>query len=364
MQKMYKRINWNTGTCNGNIDVNKYLYSQLARAICDAVYEKPLTVEEISIKTGLPTIYIEDELPRLIYGDAIVQAGNKYATNFIILRLCDKKIMLDKFAPLVNKIADYFAHSFSGNNTHVAKMDFYGADFGINRLGYIALAAVIRDKTEDIMKKLDMKSSPYPPRLDGGYGWFIVDEKEAEHESLSATDSGCNSSGDADKDGFIYYYWIGKYYQHHIGSNTAWLANKNIVGKFDYGIVPADALSEDDLVRLLQSNLIIKDEEHYKLNFAAFTHEQFYAFRTLFSGNSHVLDALLSELISDIHMSFKTFVPKRLNDQINQYVCSYVHNIIGFVAETLISRGILEKPDAAKPLVNGVFYLHGNYINI
>ena len=100
MNKVYKRINWNTSTCNGNMDSNKYLHSQIARAICEAAYEKPLTIEEISIKTGLPTMYIEDELPRLIYGDAVTKEGNKYATNFIVLRLCDKKSMITKFAPL------------------------------------------------------------------------------------------------------------------------------------------------------------------------------------------------------------------------------------------------------------------------
>ena len=79
---------------------NKYLGRQTARAICEAAYEKPLTVEEISIKTGLPAMYIEDELPRLIDGDAVVKDGNKYAANFIVLRLCDKKFMETKFAPL------------------------------------------------------------------------------------------------------------------------------------------------------------------------------------------------------------------------------------------------------------------------
>ena len=69
MDKVYQRINWNTGTCNGNMDSDAYLHTQISRAICLAAYEKPLTVEEISISTGIPTMYVEDELPRLEYGD-------------------------------------------------------------------------------------------------------------------------------------------------------------------------------------------------------------------------------------------------------------------------------------------------------
>ena len=87
MDKVYQRINWNTMVCNGHANTHQYLSSQIARAICLADYEKPLTVEEISMSTGVPTMYIEDELPRLEYGDAICKIGNKYATNFIIFRL-------------------------------------------------------------------------------------------------------------------------------------------------------------------------------------------------------------------------------------------------------------------------------------
>ena len=52
MDKVYQRINLNTGTCNGNMDSDAYLHTQISRAICLAAYEKPLTVEEISISTG------------------------------------------------------------------------------------------------------------------------------------------------------------------------------------------------------------------------------------------------------------------------------------------------------------------------
>ena len=93
-KKIHDRINWNTTLGHGTVDTNKYLGTQLARAICLAAYEKPLTVEEISIKTGLPAMYIEDELPRLIQGEAVIRKGKKYLTNFIILQREDNKKMI------------------------------------------------------------------------------------------------------------------------------------------------------------------------------------------------------------------------------------------------------------------------------
>lgn len=364
MDKVYKRINWNTSTCNGSMDANKYLYSQIARAICEAAYEKPLTIEEISLKSGLPTMYIEDELPRLIGGDAIVKEGNKYATNFIVLRLCDKKVMETKFAPIVADAADYFVNLFNEQESAVSKMSFYGSDFTMKRLGYIALPAILRGKIHAIKDSLNMKNGVYPPRLDGGYGWFVVDEKESENEALGKTESGCNIT-DGEQN-FIYYFWLGKYFNNSIYHNggTRWIHANKIVEKADNGTVKDDVLTEDDCIRLLKNNLITKDGDHYKLNFAVFNKEQYDSFVKHSAQSNAEFDKILTELITDIHKSFQMFVPKRLGSQINQWVSCYAHNIIGFIAEELINRNALEKPDIEKPLTNGVFCVLGEYMDV
>jgi hypothetical protein len=364
MNKVYSRINWNTTTCNGSMSSNEYLYSQLARAICEAGYEKPLTIEEISLKTGLPAMYIEDELPRLIQGDAIVKDGSKYAANFIVLRLCDKQMMEAKFSPLVAAVADHFAALFQERGAAVSSMGFYGSDFTMRRLGYIALSAVLRRRIKAIKDGLNMASGPYPPRLDGGCGWFIVSEKETEDEGAATTESGCNIT-DGKRD-FIYYFWIGRYFHNGIYHNggTRWLHAGKIVQKTKDGVIAEHVLSEDDKLRLLENNLIVKGGSQYKLNFAIFSRKQYDGFIGLFDQADERLDAMLTELIADIHSSFKAFVPKRLGSQINQWVSVYTHSIIGFVADELIRRGVLEKPDDETPLVNGVFCVLGEEVDV
>ncbi|MDD4492961.1 MAG: sigma-70 family RNA polymerase sigma factor [Eubacteriales bacterium] len=370
MDKVYKRINWNTTTCNGSMDSDKYLHTQISRAICEAAYEKPLTIEGISLKTGIPTMYIEDELPRLEYGDAIAEVNGKYATDFLILRLSERAIMEKKFAPLVSSIADYFEAMFDNTADKVKQIGFYGCDRGMAHLGYIALPVALRSKIGAIKNSLpNLANGAYPPRKDGGYGWFLVQESADGHENMGEYSAGCNVAGDdsgsaGNEKGHIYYMWLAKYFVNNIYHNggTRWLCAKDIPQKSKNGMIPDGLLSEDDIICLLKANLIIKADNRFRLNFAMFTKEQFADFTTLFNAEDERLNNLLTGLILDIHKSFKSFVPKRLDSQINQWVSCFSHEIIGYVADELVARGVLCKPDEEKPLTDGVFYVDGEYI--
>ena len=93
------------------------------------------------------------------------------------------------------------------------------------------------------------------------------------------------------------------------------------------------------------------------------TKEQFEEFVSLFDMNDEKLNDLLAEWIVTVRRNFETFVPKHLHSQINQWVSGYLHQIIGYVIDELIVRGVLNKPDSEKPLTDGVFSVEGKYIN-
>ena len=364
-------MQWNTGTCNGNMDSDAYLHTQISRAICLAAYEKPLTVEEISISTGIPTMYIEDELPRLEYGDAICKVGNKYVTNFIIFRLKDRKQTEDVSALVVSMLADKFEVILREAENKISALDFYGNDFGIGRLGYIVVPYLLRHKISDVKNnRLKLENGPYPPRKDGGYGWFIVEETVDESENCAEYNSGCNVAGDDSGSEYkvpshIYYYWISKYFDYNIYHNKGmrWMCANGIPQNSVNGVVSKEALSEEDAAHLIETNLLIKSEAGFSLNFPHFTAEQFGKFVSLFEMTDKKLNDLLAEWIVTVRNNFENFVPKHLHDQINQWVSCYLHQIIGYITDELIRRGILRKPDNEKPLTDGVFIVEGKYIN-
>jgi hypothetical protein len=156
--------------------------------------------------------------------------------------------------------------------------------------------------------------------------------------------------------------WIGKYFCNDVYRNygTRWISEKNIVEKAINGIIHDDALTDADRINLLQNNLIYKHGEKYKLNFPVLKRNEFDAFFNCFYNLGKVFDDVLTEIVTDIHKNFKAFVPKRLDNQINVWVKYYSYNIIGFVAEELIKRGVLEIPCDGKPLINGVLCIKNN----
>lgn len=372
MDKIYERINWNTTGCNGSMNSEKYLQTQIARAICLAAYEKPLTVEELSISTGIPAMYIEDELPRLEYGDAVCKIGNKYATNFIIFRLQDRKAAEGASAQLIGEIADKCSALLQEAADAVSRLGFYGHDFGMERLGYFLIPYILRQKITKIKSgRLHLENGPYPPRRDGGYGWFIIEETADENEDCAEYETGCNVAGDDSGSrnevlSHIYYYWTAKYFDNDIYHNrgTRWLCANGIPQNSKNGMVKEGSLSAEDAARLIQNHLIVKDGDDYRLNFACFTEAQFEQFISLFNMEDQRLEDLLTEWIVTVRKNFAEFVPAHLEDQINQWVSIYLFQIIGYVIDDLIRRGALRKPDRTKPLTDGVLYVEGKYIEL
>ncbi len=371
MEKIYKRINWNTVTCSGSMNSDRYLHTQLARAICKAAYETPQTVEEISVLTGIPVMYIEDEIPRLEYGEAICKIGNKYAANFIVFRLEDRKIVETASESMVKGIADQFERSFRNAADAVNRLNFYGHDFGMERLGHFIVPYVLRKKIGTLKtNRLQMPNGAFPPRKDGGYGWFTVEETIDKRELPAEYNTGCNvAGGDSGSKGripgHIYYYWVAKYFDSEIYHNggTRWLCANDILPENPDGIVKTTSLSEEEAAGLIQKGLIVKDGPGYRLNFACFTEEQFAEFISLFHIEDEALENALSEWIVSVRNSFSKFVPKRLGSQINPWVSMYLFQIVGYVTDELIRRGVLKQPSPDRPLTDGVFYVSGKYIN-
>ena len=67
----------------------------LAQNILWLAYEKPVTMEEISLGLGVPIAYIEPVVEKLVNGELMVKTGTRYYTDFIIYTVDDMKELLN-----------------------------------------------------------------------------------------------------------------------------------------------------------------------------------------------------------------------------------------------------------------------------
>lgn len=141
------------------------------------------------------------------------------------------------------------------------------------------------------------------------------------------------------------------------------MCKTGVAQNIENGMISKDALTDEDAAHFLENNLIKLTDGDYYLNIPYFTEEQFAKFISLFDMTDEKVNDLLAEWIKSVHKNFENFVPKHLHDQINQWVNCYLYQIIGYVTDELIRRGILCKPDNEKPLTNGVFCVEGKSIN-
>lgn len=283
----------------------------------------------------------------------------------------DRKQTESVSKPLVRAISDKFDLLLHGHADTVKDLDFYGRDFGMERLGFLLVPYILRKKIRNLINlRLQMECGPFPPRKDGGYGWFLVEETIDENELRAEYNAGVNVAGNNigsmnEQFSGIYYYWITKYFDNegNLNRGIRWLCENDIPQNNINGTVRKAQLSEEDAAQLIQSNLLVKKGEEYQLNFPCFSEIQFEKFISQLDIEDEKLDDLLVEWILAVRKSFDQFVPQRLNDQINQWVSGYVYQMIGYVIDELIQRGTLRKPDSEKPLTDGIFYVAGKLIH-
>lgn len=232
----------------------------------------------------------------------------------------------------------------------------------MERLGYILIPYLIRQKLEALKNhRLHLSSGNFPPRKDGGHGWFIVTESSDANEEPGKYSTGCNANGTGE--GHMYFYWVNRFYDRRVyrSGGTVWLAEQGIPQKCPSGTVPEGLIAEEDMARLVQNHLVRKADGGYVLNFACFTRKQFEDFCAPYKAEDEKLDAMLCDWILSVRKSFESFVPTRLHGQINQWISVYCGELIGHVAEELIRRGRLERPEG-QPFVDGVFYVEGEFM--
>lgn len=72
-------------TVRGRIRFWDFMQSRLRQNVVSACYNDALTDEQISLETGVPLAYLDEEIKALTDKRVLLRAGRRYQSNVIIL---------------------------------------------------------------------------------------------------------------------------------------------------------------------------------------------------------------------------------------------------------------------------------------
>ena len=332
MEKHYDRVSMHV-MCNGHFNPTQYLNTQIHKAIAKVCYPSPLSLEDVSLATGVPTLYLEETLAHMVAGDAITQTGGKYATNFIITpaTMGVDFLKTDVVAEITRAIWAYV----QATEGQLRDIGFYGKDFPLAQLLHIIVPAIIRGKGGDT------QTQDFPQRQDGGFGWFIV------HEGLETLDwrfTGLNSylSGKNATPRFLYF-WVGDTLNHSLGrllnGNTQFFLSA--LGK-DFSLMIPDQANEAQAI----AHGLCKDVDGRIMPTIPIFSEAMYSRFMDWAKECDGFQPLWEQWVNVLTTGYKSTTPKRLHDQIPGNVDGKSFDLSAYVIKTLQNQGLASVPEA------------------
>ena len=111
-----------------------FMQSKIRQNIVSACYNDALTVQQISLETGIPLPYLDDEIKALVDKKILLLEGSRYKTGVIIITTDCRREMNAAGELYRSELADGMASYLEANLFDYKKIGFLGADFSDNTL--------------------------------------------------------------------------------------------------------------------------------------------------------------------------------------------------------------------------------------
>ncbi len=308
-----------------------------------AAYEKPLSIEELSLELGVSAPYLEDELDVLVKHNFVRKSGNKYQTDFLIFKKpfeeevqntvpCTKICM--ETVTQVKEQVDMLLPEFRKMDLRIEMDD--------NRLKWFIVNFAMVDALGEFEDKSTAKFGPIP-RLNASTEGLVWGH---------------------DNDDYFLRYFNGIYGHVENREHTAWYTaiNYKAIEKCQRwygadmawtqvicdGILNA-ALSEQNeeiVAQLIQRGMIAVENGVLKTKFPTFTTRQAHFMRQKLK---KVIDATVECMDSICTMAAeicKKYTPKHLQDRSERLAYVYYQaDTMGIIVEKLVADGYLIMPE-------------------
>ncbi|MBR6571418.1 MAG: sigma-70 family RNA polymerase sigma factor [Clostridia bacterium] len=314
---------------NGDVDPG-ILDRQIVRGIISSCYEQFQSVEDISLATGIPSMYIEDEIPRLLFTELLEQKGEKYRAKLVIHRASFATEAEAILLKLSHKLANRIVRTLQEITPTIRTIGFYGSTFPDCQLWWCVAPRLIRHICLSGCKKTPELTYTYRPlHKDGTRGWLCVYEDQSNQ----------NTHYDFLRQKGFRYYW-----SHELYSS---LTLHSLLVRLEELQISGPQLSITDKLLLtdcIRCGLVVRGKDGPRWNIPIFTSSQMKDFNFILSQAADPLIPDILPTITVLYERMKMEIPSHLHEQISGIFPIELLSIIQMICQHMLHKGYLQKP--------------------
>ena len=250
-----------------------FMRSKVRQNIVHACYNDSLTAEQISLETGIPLPYLEDDIRALVEKEILIQEGTHHKANVIVIETdCMEEIWRSAIG-YEEQIADRIEAFLETKLMDFRQIGFVGADFSENTLRWQLAALVLEAVSLWEMEHSGLTNDEELPLTawgDHAYTWLMEEELTQKNTIFNTSQV---SSAQGDQMCFYDYVPVPK------GSHRDFYGNPRYVNIFcDIARGNVEHFSEYDLevaAELVRKGYVRKDGEHYRAAVPVFSKGQY-----------------------------------------------------------------------------------------
>lgn len=294
---------------HGPNQFSEFMQSKIKQNIVSACYNDALTVQQISLETGIPLPYLDDEIKELEDKQIIVRERKHYKANVIVIT----SECADEIERAVTKyheqIADKIEAFIKETTLEYKSIEFIGNDYSQNTLYWQLAAILFKAILEVDHNEFNMPKTGWG---EPAYLWCVEKLNEKFIFNYSRVDG---KHGDSL---YFFDYWKGGKGK---GDHHDFYGNDRYINIFcDLCRDEKMTLSEYDLeaiAEMIKKGYVIKENETYRATVPIYTFDQYKAVVDMVQAFiSNELISIIQALDHGAAQILSAHTPKHLQDQV------------------------------------------------
>lgn len=343
-EKSYNPSNFgiNFWGCGGPSYVWETFDRKLPGNIVLAAYEKPRSMQELSLELGVSVPYLEDEIDILMRNQFIKQIGNKYQTDFVIFSSAYESNFLEQVpaTDICTETAGRISVFVDSVLPRFRKKDF-GIHMDDNQLRWFIVNFALHNALGIFEARTQERLGHYP--------------------KLNATTQGFVYGHD---NGYPAGYFCGIYGRCDNRDRTAWFSavNYNVIlscqqwrggslERFETLCnsilrMPVSDQNKDTVSQLASEGFITVSDGKTKANFPVFTSKERYLMEKKLQEIINLTVDCMEKICGMAYVILKTYTPQHLYDRC-EHLCYVRHqaDAMGIIVEKLVADKYLIVPE-------------------